>query len=264
MRDLYAIRTPENVTFEFELAGVASRAVAWGIDLLAMATLITAASLFVALFGFVLAGFAKALYVVIGFAVQWGYGALFEWHRHGQTVGKRVVGLRVLSSVGTPITFGQAAVRNLLRTIDMLPGAYLVGGVSALCDRRGRRFGDVVADTVVVRTRRSERPAAMVAPSDRYNSFASDPAIAHAARAVTAPERDAMLGLVLRREQLPLVLRHALFARLAAHLERRLSIARPAYFSEERFVLNLTSIALTEDDDAARLQRRDDTSRIRA
>jgi hypothetical protein len=56
-----------------------------------------------------------------------------------------------------------------------------------------------------------------------------------------------MLGLFLRREQLPLPVRHALFAKLANHLERRLGVARPAYFSEERFVLNLASIALSRD-----------------
>jgi uncharacterized RDD family membrane protein YckC len=248
MRDLHSIRTPENVVFEFELAGVASRAVAWGVDMLAMGILLSLATLLVYLFGFVLAGFARALYVVLAFAIQWGYGALLEWRWHGQTLGKRAIGLRVLSFHGMPITFGQAAVRNLLRLIDMLPAGYLVGALSALCDRRGRRFGDIAADTVVVRTRRSARPAAMTTPADRYNSFAKDAAIAHAARAVTAPERDAMIGLFLRREQLPLAVRHVLFAKLAAHLEQRLGVQRPAYFSEERFVLNLTSVALTADD----------------
>jgi uncharacterized RDD family membrane protein YckC len=247
MRDLHSIRTPENVVFQFELAGVASRALAWGIDLLAMASLISVAAVSGSVSGLVLAGFAKALYFVLAFAIQWGYGATLEWRWHGQTLGKRVVGLRVLSFHGTPITFGQAVVRNLLRIVDILPLGYLVGGMSALCDRCARRLGDIAADTVVVRTRHSARPSAMTAPADRYNSFARDASITHAARAVTAPERDAMLGLSLRREQLPLAVRHALFAKLASHLEARLGIQRPTYFSEERFVLNLTAIALERD-----------------
>ena len=248
MRDLHAIRTPENVVFEFELAGVASRALAWAIDVFAMGTLLGVGALALAPFGTFMAGFAKALYVVLAFAVQWGYGATLEWRWYGQTLGKRLLGLRVLSSQGTPIGFGQAAVRNLLRIVDILPGCYLVGGWSALCDRRARRFGDIAADTLVVRARRSARPSAVSAPADRYNSFARDPRIAHAARAVTAPERDAMIGLSLRREQLPPAVRHALFAKLADHLQRRLGIDRPAYFSEERFVLNLTAVALERDD----------------
>jgi uncharacterized RDD family membrane protein YckC len=250
MRDLHAIRTPENVTFEFELAGVASRALAWSLDLLAMGSLISVAALLASVFGVVLAGFAKALYFVLAFAIQWGYGATLEWRWHGQTLGKRVVGLRVLSKYGTPVGFGQAAVRNLLRIVDILPACYLLGGVSALCDARARRLGDIAADTVVVRTRRSTRPSALTAPADRYNSFARDAGIVHAARAVTAPERDAMIGLLLRREQLPLAVRHRLFAKLAAHLEQRLGIRRPGYFSEERFVLNLTAVALERDQDS--------------
>jgi uncharacterized RDD family membrane protein YckC len=244
MRDLHAIRTPENVTFEFELAGLGSRGLAWGIDVCAMAVLISLAMLLSLAFGVFLGGFAKALRFVALFVIQWGYGAGLEWRWQGQTLGKRVVGLRVLSFHGTPITFAQAAVRNLLRIVDILPVGYLVGALSVLCDRHARRFGDIAADTVVIRARRSERPAAMMTQADRYNSFARDPVIAHAARAITAPERDAMLGLALRREHLPLSVRHALFGKLATHLEQRLGIRRPAYVSEERFVLNVTAIAL--------------------
>ena len=247
LRDLHAIRTPENVVFEFELAGVGARALAWSIDLVAMGALISVAAVLASIFGLVVAGFAKALYFVLAFAIQWGYGATLEWRWGGQTFGKRVVGLRVLSFHGTPVSFGQAVIRNLLRIIDILPGGYLVGGMTALCDKSTRRLGDIAAGTVVVRARQATRPAAITAPVDRYNSFARDANIAHAARAVTAPERDAMLGLSLRREELPLAVRHELFAKLAAHLEARLGIQRPAYFSAERFVLNLAAIALERE-----------------
>jgi uncharacterized RDD family membrane protein YckC len=248
MRDLHAIRTPENVTFEFELAGLATRAMAWVIDIATMAALFAAATLVFSVFGLVVAGFAKALYFVALFAIQWGYGALLEWRWSGQTLGKRVLGVRVLSSHGTPITFAQAAVRNLLRLVDILPIGYLVGAVSVLVHRRARRFGDIAADTVVVRTRRSERPAAITAPSDRYNSLERDTRLAHAAWRISAPERDAMLALTLRREQLPLPVRHRLFAKLATHLEQRLGLSRPAYFSEERFVLNIAAVAFARDE----------------
>ena len=54
-----------------------------------------------------------------------------------------------------------------------------------------------------------------------------------------------MIDLSLRRESLPLAVRHALFSKLARHLEQRLAVERPAIFSEERFVLNLTAVALS-------------------
>jgi uncharacterized RDD family membrane protein YckC len=244
MRDLHSIRTPENVSFDFELAGIASRALAWAVDVGVMALLTAFATLIANLFGVVFAGLAKALYLVLAFSIHWGYGAALEWRLSGQTLGKRLLGLRVLSFSGTGIGFAQAAIRNLVRVVDLLPACYLVGGVSAMLDKRGRRLGDLAAGTIVVRQRSSPRPSAVLAPLDRHNSFLNDPAVAHAAEGITAPERDAMIGLAVRRESLPVVVRYALFAKLAGHLERRLGVARPDHLSEERYVLNLTAIAL--------------------
>jgi uncharacterized RDD family membrane protein YckC len=245
MRDLYAIRTPENVSFELELAGLASRALAWAVDVAVMATLTGLALLVANVFGIVFAGLGKALYFVLAFAIQWGYGAALEWRMQGQTFGKRVVGLRAVSASGTTLTFGQAALRNVVRAVDILPAGYLVGGLSALLDRHGRRLGDLAAGTVVVRQRSSPRPSAVLAPVDRYNSFLNDPSVAHAAERINAPERDTMVGLSVRRESLPVAVRYALFAKLAGHLEQRLGVRRPDYLSEERFVLNLTALALS-------------------
>jgi hypothetical protein len=169
---------------------------------------------------------------------------LLEWRFAGQTLGKRAVGIRVLQLSGMRISLLQAVVRNLVRIVDLLPALYLTGGASALLDPLGRRLGDLAAGTVVVRLRRSARPSAVVAQVERYNSFIHDPAVVQQSTRITAPERDAMLGLALRRESLPLAVRHALFAKLARHLQARLGLARPDYFSDERFVLNLAAVVL--------------------
>jgi uncharacterized RDD family membrane protein YckC len=247
VRDLLTIRTPENVSFEFELAGLASRAAAWLIDVAVMGLLLIVAIIIVGFFG----GVAAALYFVLAFVVQWGYGALCEFRFSGQTLGKRAVGIRVLQAAGTPITWSQAVVRNLVRVVDALPVIYFAGACSTLLDENARRLGDVAAGTVVVRQRRSPRPSAVVAPIDRYNSFVTDPLVIHACQRITAPERDAMIELSLRRETLPLAVRYTLFSKLARHLETRLGIERPTFFSDERFVLNLTAVALGFRPDAA-------------
>jgi uncharacterized RDD family membrane protein YckC len=244
VRDLHVIVTPENVGFELELAGVASRALAVMLDALLIGGLMSLAMLFANLLGVVLGGVASAIYFVLAFSIQWGYGALFEWRSAGQTLGKRAVGIAVLQSNGTRITLLQAFVRNLVKVVDILPALYLAGGACALLDRSGRRLGDLAAGTVVVRQRRSPRPSAVVASVDRYNSFIHDPSVVHASSRITAKERDAMVGLALRRESLPLAVRYALFGKLAKHLELRLGMKRPDYFSEERFVLNLTAVVL--------------------
>ncbi len=128
MREIHRVRTPENVSFEFELAAIPARAMAWTLDVFAMLALIMIAMKVVSVFG-AAGGFANALAFVAIFLVQWGYGALSEWALGGQTVGKRIVGLRVLDERGLRITFVQAVVRNLVRTVDFLPGFYLVGGI---------------------------------------------------------------------------------------------------------------------------------------
>jgi uncharacterized RDD family membrane protein YckC len=68
----------------------------------------------------------------------------------GATLGKRMVGIRVVDEDGARVTFGAAVVRNLLRLVDCL-FFYLVGAVFALTSPRGQRLGDRAAHTIVVR-----------------------------------------------------------------------------------------------------------------
>src|SRR5689334_1648521 len=68
----------------------------------------------------------------------------------GATLGKRMVGIRVVGEDGEHVTFGAAVVRNLVRVVDAL-FFYLVGFVSALLSKRGQRLGDRAAHTIVVR-----------------------------------------------------------------------------------------------------------------
>lgn len=244
MRDLLVIRTPENVAFEFELASVGTRAVAWLIDVVVMAALIYFAVLVATTVAALSEGLGAALLFVFVFLVQWWYGAILEWRWGGRTIGKRVVGLRVLGEDGLALTFPQAVIRNLVRVADLLPILYLVGGISVLVDRRARRLGDLAAGTIVVRERRAPRPAQILAAAERHNSFLADPGVRAAARRVSAPERDAMIALGLRRDRLPMAVRSELFERMAEHLGRRLGLARPSHLTPEKFVLALTAVVL--------------------
>src|SRR3954451_10589306 len=68
----------------------------------------------------------------------------------GATLGKRMVGIRVVGEDGEHIRFGSALVRNLLRLVDAL-FFYFVGFIFALLSKRGQRLGDRAAHTIVVR-----------------------------------------------------------------------------------------------------------------
>lgn len=98
------------------------------------------------------ASWGIALLMLAQFTVLWGYYVLFEGLMDGQTPGKRAHRLRVVRDGGFSVTFGTSAVRNLVRAIDMQPGVfYLVGLGSLFFTKRGRRLGDLVAGTIVVR-----------------------------------------------------------------------------------------------------------------
>lgn len=70
----------------------------------------------------------------------------------GQTIGKRVMNVRVVAFDGSAATPRMCAVRNLLRFIDALPLLYASGLISLIRTGRTRRqrIGDVAAATTVV------------------------------------------------------------------------------------------------------------------
>ena len=68
----------------------------------------------------------------------------------GATLGKRMVGIRVVGEDGEHMTFGAAVVRNLVRVVDAL-FFYFVGFIFAILSTRGQRLGDRAAHTIVVR-----------------------------------------------------------------------------------------------------------------
>ena len=140
------VHTPEGVALRLPAAGPVPRALAWLIDFGIRMGLLMAASM-------VLGALDEAgmgVYLLVLFVLFWLYPILCEGLFDGQTPGKRALDLRVVSSDGAPIGWLAACVRNLMRTVDMLPFAYATGLVACLCDRHGRRLGDLVADTLVV------------------------------------------------------------------------------------------------------------------
>ena len=181
--DVLIIETPERVPLHFALASIGNRFIACAIDhaIQALALgLVAMASFVLASFSFIeqsLSGAPKwviAVMVLLLFLIFAGYFAFFEWIWNGQTPGKRWLKLRVIREDGRPITFWEAAVRNLLRSFDMMPlPFYSVGLISVFSTTRDQRIGDMVAGTVVVREREAEAPAF----SQVFATPVSDPAL---------------------------------------------------------------------------------------
>ena len=154
------VETPELVVIDYEIAGLGSRALATVYDVIVLGIGTFALALAVGLLDLGRSPAVMAILLVAYFAALWGYFAFFEAFWHGQTPGKRRVGIRVIRDSGHPLTLGAAALRNLLRLADFMPAGYLLGGMVVGLHPTAKRLGDLVAGTIVVRDRPHEAVAA--------------------------------------------------------------------------------------------------------
>ena len=189
----FDIVTPENIAFEYKVAGLWQRLPAFAIDFAVRVAIFMLLSIGMAFFeAFDLTGTIyiarRFILLLLWFVLEWFYGGLLETFWNGQTLGKRAMGLRVVTPAGEPINGLQAVLRNVLRFADAMPmlpfialatifnlstmeipdendpeyplfatlymlcplPTYLVGlAVSAMNSRR-QRLGDLVCGTMVI------------------------------------------------------------------------------------------------------------------
>ena len=123
----HEVLTTEKVPLNYRVAGLGSRFLAWLIDVPVLVLLYLAGALAAIPLEIGRAGLGLAVIVLWAFALNWGYFLTCEWLWHGQTPGKRLLGIRVISRDGTAIAFYQSAVRNFLRVADSLPVPVPIG-----------------------------------------------------------------------------------------------------------------------------------------
>jgi uncharacterized RDD family membrane protein YckC len=246
------LRTPEGIVFSLPLAGPVSRFLAWGVD---VGCIVAASGLIEQILGlFGNAGFARATYVVAYFLISIGYGITLEWYWRGQTVGKRVLKLRVMDEHALRLEFGQVVVRNLLRFVDLLPGLYLVGGTACVLSRRFQRLGDLAANTIVVRNQEVPQPNLEQLLGGKFNSLLEYRHLAARLRQRTSPQAAAAaLEALLRRDELEPQARLQLFAGLADHFRSLVEFPLEAIeqLSDEQYVRNVVEILYRRTDGSA-------------
>ena len=147
------IVTPENIAFHYQVAGPFRRLPAYLVDLMIRIGLAVAMMILLVICFAVVrlpnVGFGAGL--VCWFVIEWFYGGLFETFWNGQTPGKRLMEIRVLSIDGQPINGIQAVMRNVLRAVDSLPPPfYVLGLIAAGMNNRFQRLGDLACGTMVV------------------------------------------------------------------------------------------------------------------
>jgi uncharacterized RDD family membrane protein YckC len=162
------IETPERVPLHFALASIGNRFLACAFDHFLQILVMLVVLLVLLWLGNTAGWYVRlkdapkwvlAALIVLMFLIWSGYFAVFEWVWNGQTPGKRWLKLRAIREDGRPVTFWEAAARNLVRIFDMIPFPfYSVGLVSVFVSSRDQRIGDLVAGTVVVREREAQAP----------------------------------------------------------------------------------------------------------
>ena len=158
---------------------------------------------------------AAGILVLVFFTLWFNYFAFCEW-RWGQTLGKNWTKIKVVSEDGSPLTWGQASMRNLLRLVDLLVIGFML---IAFADTR-QRLGDRAAKTLVVPPppvpatkveERSAKPAAAAAaavpglasapPPDPDTIVPVSPAPATTGDAASAVPGDGLPGITWSLKQ---------------------------------------------------------------
>ncbi|HUQ82065.1 MAG TPA: stage II sporulation protein M [Gemmatimonadaceae bacterium] len=228
------IETPELVTFSYTVAGVGSRVAAALIDYLICLTLFIAIIVGMAYLGAggvanrngtVSDAWAIAVVLLGQFFILWGYYVLWEGFADGQTPGKRLMRLRVVSDGGYSVSFAGSAIRNLVRILDMQPVVtYGVGIGSIVATKQGKRLGDLAAGTIVVREELVRRESGI---GNRESLGSSEPVEAHAAAdarpaRLTDDEFSVLERFMERRSSLDAARRVELASRLVQRFEQAL------------------------------------------
>jgi uncharacterized RDD family membrane protein YckC len=148
------ITTSQNIDIDYEIAGLGERILARLIDL----------GIFILIFilGIFILGITESFHLSdLGVGIIIGiygmlfvfYDLIFEVFMNGQSIGKRVMKIKVISLDGAQPRFSQYLLRWLFRIVDFAliePG--LVALVVAAINEKPQRIGDMVAGTMLIRT----------------------------------------------------------------------------------------------------------------
>lgn len=171
MKKNLTVETHENISLEYETANLGSRAIAFIFDyliqfialvliILVSIIVLLATNKFTTIEQFINSNILSTLESVIMVAVflfsSFFYFFIMELTWHGQTLGKKIAKIKVVSVTGEPINLLMCLIRNLMRIIDFLPAANFIGCIFIVLNKNSQRIGDITANTVVIKTKRYE------------------------------------------------------------------------------------------------------------
>lgn len=238
------LKTPEGILFSFYVAGPVIRFLAWGVDLAVISVITSVTSPVLGLLGIISYDIAMAIRILYFFVLSIGYGIVLEWYWKGQTIGKKLLRLRIMDKKGLRLQFSQVVVRNLLRCVDSLPVFYLVGGIVCVLSKMDQRLGDIAANTIVIRMPKIKEPDLGLVLSDKYNSFREYPNLeARLRQSISPAEAGIAVQALYRRDQMDPLARIELFKDLSAHFRALVEFPQEATegISDEQYTRNVVN-----------------------
>lgn len=159
MKQEIRISTPEFVSLRFTAAGLGTRILALLLDWMILGFALGFLGYIALLFFVLLESMGSPVWmsiiagigIVLVVFIPLLYYILMETFFHGQTLGKKVLGIRVVTDRGTAPGFFAIFLRNVLRVVDSLPLLYITGIIAVFSTSHSKRLGDLAAGTIVVK-----------------------------------------------------------------------------------------------------------------
>ena len=139
--------TPEGIEFVLYPAGLPVRTLAYAIDKIMQWVIILATVITVSLLR---ESMGIWLALIVNFLVDWFYHVICELTFRGQSLGKRMTGIRVVKNDGSPVDPSASFLRNLLRFADTFFFFFPIAFISIAASRGFKRIGDWAGGTLVV------------------------------------------------------------------------------------------------------------------
>ena len=147
------ITTSQNIDLEYELGSLGDRVLGRILDGLVVAAYIL---VFVAIIGFSNIGDFIGdniwLFIIVIVLPVLFYDLLCEMFLNGQSFGKKIMKIKVISLNGEQPSFSQYLIRWLFRLVDFSLSGSLVALITVAVSEKRQRLGDIIAGTTVVKT----------------------------------------------------------------------------------------------------------------
>lgn len=148
MRSIH-VDTTQNITLDFELGSLGDRILARLLDWVIIIGYVLFLWILLTIMGF---PFDGASWLLIIFILPVFFYDLFcEIIYHGQSIGKHVLKIKVVSLDGNRPTLGQYLIRWLFRLIDFTLSQSFCAVICVAVSQKHQRLGDMVAGTAVIK-----------------------------------------------------------------------------------------------------------------